>query len=256
MRSITRRAFVGVILTYRALAVASIGLLLQRAAAFGVVPVCAEHPRRGELAELVPDHGLGDEHRHVLAAVVDGDGVPDHLRHDRGTARPRADDALVAAAVHLPDLLREVNVDERPLLDAPGHALAPSLPAPADDLLVGGLALLPGPALLLAPRARGVAAARGLALAAAHRMVNRVHGDAPHRRPLRLPPSAAGLPELHELVLGVADLADGGLAVGLHEPHLAGGKPERGEASLLGDELHARAGGARSEEHTSELQSR
>jgi hypothetical protein len=36
-------------------------------------------PRRRELAELVADHLLGDEHRHVLAAVVDGDRVPDHL---------------------------------------------------------------------------------------------------------------------------------------------------------------------------------
>src|SRR5437588_1409519 len=235
MRSITRRAFVGVILTYRALALASIGLLFQRGAALGVVPVRAEHPRRGELAELVPDHRLGDEHRNVLAAVVHRDGVPDHLRHDRGTARPRSDHALVAAAVHLLDLLHEMAVDERPLLDAPGHGLAPPLPAPADDLLIRALALLASAPFLLAPRARGVAAARGLPLAAAHRVVHRVHGDAPHRRPLRLPSRTAGLAELHQLVLRVADLADGGFAVLLHQPHLPGRKPERCESSLLGD---------------------
>ena len=35
----------------------------------------AERPRGRELAELVPDHLLGDEHRHVLAPVVDRDRV-------------------------------------------------------------------------------------------------------------------------------------------------------------------------------------
>ena len=47
--------------------------------------------RRRELAELVADHRLGDEHGHVLAAVVDGDRVADHLREDRRRARPGAD---------------------------------------------------------------------------------------------------------------------------------------------------------------------
>src|SRR3712207_1645041 len=31
-----------------------------------------------ELAQLVPDHRVGDEHRHVLAAVVHREGVADH----------------------------------------------------------------------------------------------------------------------------------------------------------------------------------
>src|SRR5439155_26221437 len=50
-----------------------------------------KQPRRGELAELVADHLLRDEHRHVLPSVVDGDRVPDHLREDRGRARPGPD---------------------------------------------------------------------------------------------------------------------------------------------------------------------
>ena len=45
--------------------------------------VGAEGAGRGELAQLVTDHRLGDEDRHVLAAVVDGDRVTDHLREDR-----------------------------------------------------------------------------------------------------------------------------------------------------------------------------
>src|SRR5437763_2780106 len=45
-----------------------------------------EGPRQRELAELVADHGLGDVDRHVLAAVVDRDGVADHVGDDRGAA--------------------------------------------------------------------------------------------------------------------------------------------------------------------------
>src|SRR5438445_5039193 len=240
----TRRALVGVILTYLARAVASmIRSLLERRAPLRVVPVRAEHTRGGDLAELVPDHRLRDQHGHVLAAVVDGDRVPDHLRHDGGAARPRADHALVSAPVHLLDLVHEVLVEERALLDRSGHALAPSLSAAPEDLLVRRLALLPGPALLLAPRARGMAAAGRLPLAPAHGMVHRVHGDAPHGRPLGLPPGPPGLPQLDELVLRVADLSDGGLAVRLHQAHLPGGQPQRGESPFLGHELHAGAGG-------------
>ena len=51
-----------------------------RSAVAGVAP---EGPGGGELAELVPDHLLGHEDGHVLASVVDRDGVPDHLREDR-----------------------------------------------------------------------------------------------------------------------------------------------------------------------------
>src|SRR5205085_7881661 len=51
----------------------------------GVEP---EGARRCELAELVTDHRLGDVHRDVLAPVVHGDGVADHLGDDRAAARP------------------------------------------------------------------------------------------------------------------------------------------------------------------------
>src|SRR5882757_4807656 len=50
--------------------------------------VRAEGAGRGELAQLVPDHRLGDEDRHVFFAVVDGDRVADHLGEDRRGARP------------------------------------------------------------------------------------------------------------------------------------------------------------------------
>src|SRR5262245_44740174 len=84
MRSTARRAFRGEIRTYFADAFASMVSLLQGRAAFRVMAVGAEHPRGGELPQLVPDHGLRDEHRDVLAAVVHRDRVPDHLGDDRG----------------------------------------------------------------------------------------------------------------------------------------------------------------------------
>src|SRR5204863_1625163 len=90
-----------------------------------VARVRQERPRGRELAELVADHRLRHEHGNVLAAVVDRERVPDHLRDDGRAARPRPDDALVAFLVHVLDLLHEVLVDERPLLHRPGHQPRP-----------------------------------------------------------------------------------------------------------------------------------
>src|SRR3954469_24549278 len=117
--STTRRAFIGVIRTKRALAKApgsspsrlsrraltrlrsivlirylfsvlssAVGcrLLASAAAALPVVlDVPTVGPGRRELAELVADHRVGHEHRDVLAAVVHGDRVADHGRHDHRT---------------------------------------------------------------------------------------------------------------------------------------------------------------------------
>ena len=88
------------------------------------------------------------------------------------------------------DLDHQVLVDERPLLHGPAASATP-LPTAADDLLVRRLVLLPRAAFLLPPRRGGMAAARRLALAAAQRVVDRVHRDAAHRRALALPTVAA-----------------------------------------------------------------
>src|SRR5215210_5995267 len=91
---------------------------LRAALLAGVVP---EGARRAELAELVADHRLGDVHRDVLAAVVDGDGVADHVGDDRGAARPGLDDPLLRLGVEGVDLLQQVLVDERSLFQTSGH---------------------------------------------------------------------------------------------------------------------------------------
>src|ERR1700685_2470677 len=115
IRSTTRRAFIGVTRTYRALAFASLGVSLFSGlspAAPVILDMAAEGPRGCELAELVPDHGLGDEHRDVLAAVVHGDRVPQHRRDDHGPPGPRLDNSLGALFILHVHLLDQVVVDE------------------------------------------------------------------------------------------------------------------------------------------------
>src|SRR5215471_11243724 len=88
--------------------------------------MAAEGPRGSELAQLVPHHRLGDEHRDVPAAVVHGYGVAKHGRHDHGPPGPRLDNGLAALFVLHVHLLHQVVVDEGPLLQATRHCrLAP-----------------------------------------------------------------------------------------------------------------------------------
>src|SRR6478735_10221058 len=90
--------------------------------------MAAEGPRRRKLAELVTDHLLGDEHGHVLAAVVNGDRVPDHVREDGRRARPGADHPLLVLLVHRLDAAHQPRLDERPFLGTAAHYLRFSFP--------------------------------------------------------------------------------------------------------------------------------
>src|SRR5262245_11023960 len=100
----------------------------------GLLTVAAEDPRGYELAELVPDHVLGDVDGDELVAVVDRQRVPHELRHHGRASRPRLDDALLAAAVHRLDLLEQRLDDVRTLLDRTRHRwLSLLLPAPHDE---------------------------------------------------------------------------------------------------------------------------
>src|SRR4051794_7810414 len=211
--------------------------------------MAAERARGCELAQLVPDHGLGDEDRHVLAAVVDSDGVADHLREDRGGARPGLDHLLLVCLVHHLDALHEALLGPGPLLSRSTHRSSPLLLASAtsaDDHGVGSLALLAGAVAQrrLPPRGDRVAARRLVRLAAAVRVVDRVHGDAAGLRANALVALAAGLADGEILVLGVGERADGRAAVGADQPHLAGGKAQRHHGTLLRDHLDGGPGGA------------
>src|SRR5947208_5706873 len=95
------------------------------------------------------------------------------------------------------------------------------------------------------PRGDRMPAALRLALAAAVRMVDRVHRRAADGRALALPAAAAGLPAGDVLVVDVADLADRRAAGQRDAAHLAGRKPQHAVAVVLRDELDAGAGASR-----------
>src|SRR5687767_15574880 len=107
-----------------------------------IAGVAAEGPRRRELAQLVPDHLLADEHGDVLAAVVDRDRVADHVGEDRRGARPGLDHALLVRGIHRLDAAHQPLLDERALLGTAAHlALVLPAAAAANDQLVGFLVL-------------------------------------------------------------------------------------------------------------------
>src|SRR5205807_9386738 len=87
-----------------------------------------------------------------------------------------------------------------------------------------------------------VAAALRLALAAAVRVVDRVHRGAANGGALALPATAAGFPAGDVLVVDVADLADRRAAGQRNAAHLARGETQHAVALVLGHELDARAG--------------
>src|SRR5689334_22245330 len=115
--SATSRHFCGEMRAYMSFAVTSAMCVpLGRGLDLLVARVRLERARRSELAELVAHHVFADQHGHVLATVVDSDRETDHLRHHHRTARPGLDGlAVVLRGSHL-HLLREVQVDERALL--------------------------------------------------------------------------------------------------------------------------------------------
>src|SRR5690606_34358590 len=134
-----------------------------------VLDVALERARGSELAQLVADHRLGDEHRDVLAAVVHGKGVAQEIRGDHAAARPGLDDVLGARRVLSVHLLLQVVVDEGALLEAARHdsgslALVLAGAATTDDELVARLVRPASATLGLAPGADGVTTTRRLAL--------------------------------------------------------------------------------------------
>src|SRR5687768_14570139 len=97
-----------------------------------------------------------------------------------------------------------------------------SLPAPDDEL--AGVLVAAGlfAHRRLAPGRLGLAADRRLALAAAVRMVPRVHRRAADSRPSAQPTTPAGLAQLDRGMLRVTNRADRRGAGDVHPPHLAG----------------------------------
>src|SRR6266853_1741239 len=210
--------------------------------------VALENSRQSEFAQLVPYHVLRDVHRDVLLSVVDRDGQSDEIRQDRGTARPGLDRALVVRCARRADLLHQMVVHEGTLLDRASHGLAlvSFLVAELDDhaaralVLAGLVALGQHP-----PGAYGILSCRGLALAAAMRVVDGIHRHAAHGRPHAAPADASGLADRFQAVLLVADLTNGGAAVDVHLANLARTQPQLRVAALSRKQLNRGARGAR-----------
>src|SRR4051812_1474927 len=183
----------------------------------------------------------------MLAPVVHGDRVPEHVGNDRRAPRPGLDDVLRVLLVLDFHLLEQVVVDERALLEAARHLLLP-LPAlaggvaAANDQLVARLALATSTALGLTRRVHRVTTTRGLTLTTTVRVVDRVHGDTTDGRALALPPHAAGLAPVDVRLVGVADLADGGATAHVDTTDLAGRHTQRGVRPLTAKQLDADAG--------------
>src|SRR5262245_13392561 len=87
--------------------------------------VALEDARRRELAELVPDHVLGDVDRNVLVAVVDAERQPDELRQDGRSPAPDLDHFRTAGRARGIRLLQQITVDKRAFPYRAGHSLAP-----------------------------------------------------------------------------------------------------------------------------------
>src|SRR6185369_6771182 len=111
--------------------------------------------------------------------------------------------------------------------------------AAPDDHGVGALVL----ARLVAfrehgPRRHRVAGGRLAALAAAVRMVDRVHRHAAHGRAHAAPAHASRLADRFQRMLLIADLADGRAAVDMHLAYLARAQPDLRVVAFAGEELH------------------
>src|SRR5262245_11914957 len=119
-------------------------------------------------------------------------------------------------------------------------------PPTADDGRVRGLPLFARLAALgeHAGGAARVAAARGAALAAAHRVADRVPRRAAVVRLAAQPALAARLAQADVHVVGVADRADGGATRRTDAAHLAGGQGHLRPAALAGGQGRGAAGTA------------
>src|SRR6476620_6731080 len=183
--------------------------------------MAAECPRGSEFAELVPDHRLSDKHRDVLASVVHGDRVAEHVGDDHRKAGPGLDDVLGALFVFPGYLHKEVLVNERTFFQAAWHV------SRLLSLVLASTTATHNKLVALFVRAAGAAFTLTV------RVVDRVHGDATDGLADALPPHTAGLAPVDVRLLGVADLADGCAAAHVNVADFAGRQTQLGETAFL-----------------------
>src|SRR5512138_2832588 len=188
--------------------------------------VSFKRPGGRKFSQLVAHHILGDVHRNELLPVVHGDGVPDELRQDGRTPRPRPDHLLLILLVQRAYLDHQVVIAEWPFFYRTTHSFSraplPFLRPVSHNPFFGALVVAGlEPARGLTPRSHWVPATRGLALAAAVRVIHGVHADATIMRPLAHPSLAPRFSERHVFVVRIANLAHRRQAVHVHPPDLA-----------------------------------
>ena len=76
----------------------------------------AESARSCKLSELVTYHVLGNVDRDMSPAVVNGDGMANHLWEYGARATPGSDDLFVATLIHILHALEQLGLYEGALL--------------------------------------------------------------------------------------------------------------------------------------------
>src|SRR5208283_4246161 len=90
------------------------------------------------------------------------------------------------------------------------------------------------------PRSTRMTSSGTSSLAAAHRVVHRVHRNAAHVGSFSCPARSPGFSERNIFVIDIANLANGSLALNRDQAHLARRHAKCGVLSFTGDELSAR----------------
>ena len=203
---------------------------------------------RRELAELVTDHVLGDEHGDELPAVVHGERQADRIRRDRASARPGLDDLLALRGLTPPQSSRR---GDRRRTD-------PFLPNepwlnPLQPFSPRRFTIMPSVRLLLRVLSpleswpQGEHGCRPPEVRPSPPPIGWSTGFIVTPRlcgPASEPARASGLAERHVRVVGVRHLPDGRVALEVDHADLPRRQPDLGVLAVLGHERRGRAGGA------------
>src|SRR3989344_2302743 len=123
--SATKRPFCADNRTYFRMAVACMALFLLFRRHLAGARVHLERAGRRKFAELVADHVLGNQQRHMLPSIVHRHRQADEIRRDRGAARPGLDRLLAALHARLVHLGGEVRINIWSFSDGTWHGSKP-----------------------------------------------------------------------------------------------------------------------------------
>ena len=201
---------------------------------------------RSELTEFATYHIFGNVYGNVLSSVVYGDRVTDHLREYRRTSRPRFEDGFFVLGVQRFDSFKQLGLDVRSFFNASAHILLLSSIDSLKNKLIRLILLL---SRLITesgftPRSHRTCMTDGtFALAAAVRVIARVHYGTSDGRSDTQMSGLTGFTDSDNLVVEVTDLTDSRLTFDGNVSHFAAGKFESGKSALFRHKLssHTRA---------------